>query len=178
MELLLKRQEKPGALGQHRLGREYGPSQPWFFKVERGILEFGRDHDEHCFAAGGAKVVGATKNTEMPHDSGLRKWGRASKNDLPLLVKCCCYKALYECVVEVWRLRNADDRTQTSAGAHFLIVLVEELDDGDELVAGLRSIELAGEGLLDDLGGDMDALGSRLTEGRCDGCVILLEKFP
>jgi hypothetical protein len=60
------------------------------FKLEHGVLEFFRDDGERRFAAGFAKVVGAAQDAEMPHDSGLRKWSRASKNDLPLLVKCCC----------------------------------------------------------------------------------------
>src|SRR5262245_13913885 len=96
----------------------------------------------------------------MPYESGLRKWDRGSKNELPLLVKCCCYKALKECVIEIWRLWSADDRTHARAGPHllFLIVLVEELGDGDKPVSDRRLGHIAGECLLYDHGSDADAL--------------------
>ena len=56
-----------------------------------------------------------------------------------------------------WRFWDADDRTGSPARAYLIIVLVEYLDASDELVAELGSADIAGECLLYDLDGDMDA---------------------
>jgi hypothetical protein len=54
-------------LGQLGLAGEFALPQIALFKVECGVLEFGREHDKGRFAAGLAKVACATKNAEMPH---------------------------------------------------------------------------------------------------------------
>jgi len=111
--------------------------------VERGILEVGSEHDEGHFAAGCAKVVCAAKNAETPHDSGLRKWGRASKSDLSI-GEYRCYDTLYERVWTWW----CDERANPRTCAHLLclIVLVEERYTGDALVTDLGIVGIADQG--------------------------------
>jgi hypothetical protein len=65
--------------------------------------------------------------------------------------------------------RNANDRTSSRASAHLIIVLVEQLDTDDEFVTDLGIGEIASECLPYDLGGDMDALRSRVGKGRSQG---------
>ena len=54
------------------------------FKVECGVLEFGREHDEGRFAVGSAKVACATHNTEMPDGPDIGHRGAPAKNELSI----------------------------------------------------------------------------------------------
>ena len=71
-----------------------------------------------------------------PPTSGKR--GNTSKNELSL-GKYCCEKALYECV-QWW---EADERAHPSASAHFRVVLVEQYNTADDLVADLGMVGIA-----------------------------------
>jgi hypothetical protein len=102
------------------------------FKVERGILEFGRDHDDRHITAGGAKVVCATQNAEMRHDPNLGHRGNTSKHELSL-GEHYGEQALDE-RVQGWK---AGERAHPSASPYGRLVLVEQHNTADALVAEL-----------------------------------------
>jgi hypothetical protein len=142
-------------------GPEYGPSQPWLCQVEGDLLEFGRDHDDRHITASCAKVVCATQNAQLRYGLNLRQRGDPSKNELSL-GKHCGEQALDESI-QWWK---AGEHAHPSASTYVRLVLVEQHNTADDLVAELGLVGIAGCCCLHYLGGDMDAVRSRLGEGR------------
>ena len=129
-------------------------------KLERGVLQHRRDHDERRFAARFAKIAGSTKNAEAGLDADFGQRGEASESNLPT-GEDRAEKALQACS-QRW---HADHLTSARASAYLPMVLVEQHHAGDELIAKLGVGEIAGEYCLYHLGRYMDAFRLGLGYG-------------